>query len=291
MKKFLAALTAFIFLFLSACSDNGGTKQTPSDAPTAALTTEVQYVTSWGTDLLPDNFPAPPATMSMYSHSLDEHEELFYPNGAQVLTLTFNCTKPDFTIFSNSLKEAGYKGGFAHVENGEYYYDGFYGGWQDGETIIIISGSVELNSLEYTYILEVSKCADYFPTGFDGLFPKFEGYAINSGTYTFKNSDGEYELDDMPKDFSGKTWMVTHSITDYNSFIGVSEAQFRAYCNKLSAAGFDGEISFSTIDGATAMMLDATKESDGKFLAISLLYNSSSGMLDVLYTNDSDFFS
>lgn len=291
MKKTAAVLMALIMLFLTACSTQPTeTPETASDSPAVPQTTAVEYITSWGTDLVPDGFPAPPATMSMYSYSLSDHEPIFYPDGAEVLTLTFNCNKPDFITFSNALKEAGYKGGFAHINNGEYYGNGFIGGWQNGEKAIIINGTVELDSLNYTYMLEISDCYKNFPSGLKGIFPEFKGCTINSGTYNYKNSQGEYVIDDVPRDFSGKTWLLKYSAEDYNYFIAVTEEDFKAYCKAFSEMGFSGELAFSSLDGTNVITYDGTKETDGKFLAVSMLYNSSMQTLEILFTNDKTLF-
>jgi len=289
-------LLALIFVFLTACSSDPSpnSPETSADSPTVSQSEtterEIEYVTSWGTDLLPDNFPAPPATMTMYSFSLDEHDETMYRKDAQVLTLTFTCKKPDFITFSNNLIQAGYKGGHHQVTDSDFNNGYLYGGWQDGKTAVILNGGVQLENHEFTYILEVSECYSLFPSGLDSLFPEFKGYSISPGKYSYKDIDGNYQFDDIPKDFSGKVWMLTHLTTDKNYYIGVTETEFTDYYEALLDAGFSGTIDYVNLDGANSVTLDVSKEDENGFLFVSMLYNISSQTLSAVYSNDYSYY-
>ena len=68
-----------------------------------------------------------------------------------------------------------------------------------------------------------------------------------------------------------------------DSFIGVSLDDFYKYCDKLTAAGFNGGFASDIIDGCSVISCDMIK---GESLGAFMLYNQSTKTLEVIYTND-----
>lgn len=296
MKKLTAILLVAMLLFMSACTTADIT-ETPTDAPSAqnitlpsqgatAQQTMPGEITDWSIPELPADFPAPPAGMSLYSHSITKGESVFYPKDVEVIEISFTCQKVNFIEFTNSLLEAGYKGGCVQIKEGkEYFREGYLGGWQNGKTAVIIFNTIEIDKNLVTYYINVSECGRYFPSGLEGIIPRFDGYSIHTGAYTFLNSKDEFEYAELPKDLSRSLWNITHTSADYNAFLGVSTSEFNDYCNEIGKAGFTCETMNDNYDGANVIFFDAYKVINGKTYTVQLLYNSSASMLEAIYTN------
>ena len=290
MKKFLAIIAALMFLFTGACSTD---KPLEGESVSVKIETDSDTpgeVKSWNIPTLPEGFPAPPQNMSMLMHSVSKGENIFFPSDVEVTEISFNCRKNDFVLFSNALKAAGYKGGFIHVRDAKTYYDnGFHGFWQNGKTAVVIANTIEIDKTTYAFTFYVADCAVYFPSGLKGIIPEFKGYTINTGTYNYLDSNGELQYTDLPKELSSSEWNITNSTVDYNPYIGVTLDEFDRYCETLKINGFEGDYYIDNFDGSGVRIFECSKSVDGKTYYVSMVFNSSAGFLDVLFSNITEY--
>lgn len=296
MKKIIALLLALSVIFLCACSKNDGTAEetTTSAAATSAATETTtsneeattalpEYVTEWGSDLLPANFPSPPAdTYDVTIFDIPASEE--YTGACNDITrIIFSCPEKEFYTFSNTLLENGFFGGMKNITNGTVYSDGFSGGWKCDDYIIIIVLTEYEDNGDLKICLDLSENASAFPEALKAYFPEFAFPARTGGKYY-----GYDTVDDVTETYSGsfehKYWQW-HFRFD-NAFTGVSMDDFNKYIDALEDAGFSGEMASDTIDGCTVINADIVKDD----LAVILTFNQVLKRMDVIFTNDAGYF-
>ena len=90
---------------------------------------------------------------------------------------------------------------------------------------------------------------------------------------------------DETNDYHGKPEHIKWqwNIRFRDSFIGVSLDDFYEYCDKLTAAGFNGGLVPEMLDGCSVISTDMIK---GESLAAFMLYNQTTKTLEIIYTND-----
>lgn len=292
MKRITALLLALSLLFLCACSGNDGTGEetTISDtgttvsvettAPAETTKAPPEYVTEWGSDLLPAGFPAPPAnTYDVTVMDIPATKEF---SGAchDITRIIFSCPENEFYNFSNELTGMGFFGGMKNITNGTLYSDGFAGGWKNDEYIIVIVLTDYEDNGDLKICLDISENVSAFPEALKEHFPEFAFPARTGGTYYgYNDINGE-----VTEIFNGKfehihwQWQFRFD----NSFMGVSMDDFNKYIDALEVAGFSGEMSSDTVDGCTVINAKIVKDD----VAVIMTFNQVLKRLDVIFTND-----
>ncbi len=297
MKKTIAFLISLSFIFLCSCSGNNNSEETTavSEGQTTAQqitqesqTTEkaVEYVSDWGSELIPANFPAPPDGTHDVSVGSGKADDSIYQT--DWVRIKFTCTEASFYIFSNQMNENGYTGGTKNIKNGTYYTNGFKGYWQDGKNLVRIYKSEISNIAEITFTIDIIECRDNFPEELTEFFPKFNGFTKAQGVYCGHDADGKHETYDFGGSFTSPRWHWDFRFTD--GFIGVEQSEFEAYYKQLDKMEFSGVISTATVDGCSTFSVDVEKEIDGIKYCVFMLYNQSLKTLDIAYTNDPSIY-
>ncbi len=288
MKKIIALLILLSMLLVCACSKQSTNSETTASASDEQSSSEpqptekpVKYVSEWGSDLVPEDFPPPPEKAHDVLVSSGKANDHIYSDWIRI---RFTCPEHTFYAFSNSMDEAGYTGGVKKISNGTYYSDGFKGYWQNGKHLIRISNSSAADNGETKFTFEISECQDNFPEELTEHFPKFEGFTKAQGVYCGHDADGKHETYEFSGMFDSPRWHWDFRFTD--GFVGVEEAEFEAYYNLLGEEGFSGIISTSTVDGCSTISVDTIKKVNEKNYCVFLLYNQTLKTLDIAYTND-----
>lgn len=297
MKKIIALLLALSMLFLCACSENGDAdKETATEnvettvaaqtttAPAETTDAPPEYVSEWGSDLLPAGFPPPPA--NTYDVTIFDIPAATEYSGAchDITRIIFSCPEKEFYTFCNSLSDNGFFGGMKNITNGTLYSDGFSGGWKCDEYIIIIVLTEYEENGDLKICLDLSENVSAFPEALNAYFPEFAFPARTGGKYYGYNSvDGE-----VTETFNGKfehiywQWQFRFD----NAFTGVSMDDFNKYIDALEAAGFSGEMTSDTVDGCTVINGNIVKDD----YAVILTYNQVLKRMDIIYTNHSELY-
>lgn len=287
MKKIIALSIVLMFIMLCGCSDNG---KTVSDEPTVPVETtqHPNAFTEWGTDLLPEDFPAP--VQGMHDLKVEFHEASEGTYRTDWIRLTFTCFEKDIYTFSNAFNDCGYSGGIKNIyAPASYYFEGFNGAWQNRKNIVRINTTKNLDSGEIEFTFDILECRESFLDGMEAIFPRFEGYAISTGEYYLYNTN---KTEVISTNFSGiisdNSWYLDYGYE--HAFIGVTVDELSAYENKLVEAGFYGQSSTSVVDGCTVISYDLYKSVGDKKYAVFAAYNQTTQTLDIVYTNDSSLF-
>lgn len=281
MKKITALLLALSIVFLCACSDNKEKEQSETTTQMQESTTKgIKYITEWESELLPADFPPPPAKAYGEYASVIPAENEYSGICRDITKLIFSCPENEFYNFANSLIGHGFFGGFKKITNGTFYDDGFRGGWVNEKYTVVISESSYEDNGDLKICLNIVEKFSAFPEGLKEYFPAFDFPARQMGIYAGANS----EVDET-NDYHGKPEHIKWQwhIRFRDSFIGVSLDDFYKYCDKLTAAGFNGGFSSDIIDGCSVISCDMIK---GESLGAFMLYNQSTKTLEVIYTND-----
>ncbi len=293
MKRIIAFFISISFLFLCACSNQNTNSETTTAAATTAQTTQqnittekaVEYAAKWGSDLLPENFPAPPEKTHDISVVSGKANKNYLSDWVR---LEFTCPEHVLFAFSSEMEENGYIGGIKKISNGTYYTDGFKGYWQDGKHLVKISNTSVVEDNEVKFTIDILECRDNFPKELTEFFPKFNGFTKARGVYCGHDAEGNHETYDFDGTFASPSWHWDFRFTD--GFIGVEETEFEAYYNKLGEEGFSGVITTATIDGCATISVNVTKEIGGVVFAAFLLYNQNLKTLDIAYTNEPSIY-
>ncbi len=292
MKKLSALILIFTILFLCGCkgkpSSDSEAVTTSSNPPaisetvTAPQTTAKVFISEWGSDLVPSDFPAPPeGTYGLYIEADTDKSDENYREGR--VFLSFVCAENKFYDFTNGLLENGYIGGVKNIVGGTYYSDGYKGYWQNGKNLVRIIYSSLSADKELTVILEILPCADYFPEALTEFFPKFNGYSFRGGVYCAHDASGEHFETEFQNGFAPK-WHWDFRFK--NGFIGVTLDEFEDYYKTLGYADFSGVVTQDIVDGCNIMMVDVTKVIDGTTYGVYMLFNQTIRTLDIVYTNE-----
>ncbi len=296
MKKIISILLTVMLLMLCACSDNNdeikststASGQTESDNQTTTVSASkennsVEYISEWGIDGLPENFPPPPEK----AHDFDyEHFEADDSYSSDWISIQFTCPQNEIYRFTNDIIKAGYTGGAKMIDApSKYYKAGFNGAWQNGKNLICVSASRIEENGELTLVIDITECKDNFPSVLTNFFPKFNGFSANSGLFSEYDTDKNRLESEFTGAFGSNTWSWDFGYE--RAFIGVTEADVDAYEIELVNAGFSGSSATSITDGCTVVSYDLVKEtSNGKYLGVFIAYNQILKTMDILYTND-----
>ena len=290
MKKVSAIFLALLIIFLPACSGDTQTDTETNTNETNPVTEVLKYntITEWGTDLLPEKFPAPPKGTHDFSVAIGEGTEAAFAYTSDFIRITFICGEQEIFKFADEMTELGYNGGFKKIENGTYYSDGFHGYWQDGEKTIVISDSTKTDSGEYIFKIDIADCVDNFPEELEHYFPKFEGYCISIGSFCGHDGNGEQITDKFEGNFGMPEWHWEFRFS--NGFIGVEQVDFERYFYDIESAGCEASLTTHTVDGCTVMSGDLIKRSTEGDYGVFMLYNLNLKTLDIAYTNTASIY-
>lgn len=283
MRKFIALLISLSMLTLCACSGENGDSSSETQSDVSQTQNQTEYVTDWGTDLLPANFPAPPSGM----HELTVESGSASDDGyrSDWVRLVFTCFEKDIYEFSNQLIANGYMGGIKNIASpSTYFLEGFNGSWHDGENLVIINNAAITESGEVAFVFDVMKCIESFPDALETIFPRFNGYAKGTGQYYRYNEDMEIVSREFEGTFSDNSWYWDFGFE--NAFVGVTLEQLTEYENALVEALFAGNSATSVVDGCTVISYDLVKEVGDDVYGVFMAYNQTLKTLDIVYTND-----
>lgn len=286
MKKTTAFLLALSMIFLYACSDNENTDTETTTVASTTNTTEnnttVRYFTEWGIDLLPDDFPAPPSGAYNFEYENGEANKAY---ASDWISIQFTCPENEIYRFTNELTKAGYIGGAKKIASpSSYFPSGFNGYWQNGKNYIRVAASQYGKNGELTLVIDIAECKDNFPMVLTSVFPKFNGYAKNSGLYN------EYDENRNPLDnefigsLNAKSWSWDFCFE--NAFVGVTLEEVETYVNKLDDADFSGTRSINAVDGCTVVSYDLVKEIDNNIYGVFIVYNQIFQTMDIVYSKN-----
>ncbi len=295
MKKIVALMLSLIMLFLCACSDNkdisdetttAGLSTTENNTSSASVNSSDQTANSasaeWNSDLLPEDFPAPPNG----THDIIiEHNPANLNYSSEWVSIQFTCPENEIYRFTNDMLKAGYIGGAKKIDSpSKYYRAGFNGAWQNGKSLVRVAASQYNDKGEITVVIDITECKDNFPDVLTTLFPKFNGYSKNSGLYSEYDENKNRLDNEFPGSLNAESW--TWDFGHERAFIGVSEAELEAYIDLLVDAEFAGNGATSVTDGCTVISCDLVKETDTCTYGVFIAYNQILKTLDILYTND-----
>lgn len=283
MKKFISAIIVLFMLFLCACSEQETTPDTTEQSEVSQTESQIDYISEWGTDLLPANFPAPPE--SAHDLSIDSGSASVDSYRSDWVRIIFTCFERDIYEFANRLKANGYTGGVKNIASPSSYYPaGFIGNWHDGENLVRINNAQVIETGEVTFVFDIIKCTKSFPEALETIFPKFDGYAIGTGQYYKYNENMEIVSREFDGTFGDNAWYWDFGFE--NAFVGVTLEQLTEYENILVEALFGGTSSTSVVDDCTVITYNLYKEIGDGVYAVFIAYNQTLQMLDVVYTNE-----
>ncbi len=287
MKKLTAIILALSILLLCACS--GNTVPPAVTAPTTSSTASQKvFITEWNSDLLPDNFPAPPLNTYNFEIAQGNHETDVSDYSNDWVRIRFTCPKHNLHSFTNAFLTNGYKGGTRSVAEGlDYFRNGLHGYWQDGTNIVKVVASSESLDGEITVTIDIIPCSKGLPEALLEFFPDFDGVSSGNGIYCGHDASLEFISGEFQNSFAPNWhWEFLCTGGTSNCFIGVTQEDFESYCNLLGAAKFSGPITSATVDGFSVTMVDVIKDIDGTTYGAYMLYNPSLMTLDFVFTNN-----
>ncbi len=288
MKKIIALTLAFLILSLCSCSDSkkNDTSREHSTSSvhgeTTAEVSTVEYITEWGINLLPDDFPPPPSGAHSFEYEQVAADEEYASDRVRI---RFTCPENEIYRFTNDLIKAGYSGGAKKINSpSTYFKPGFNGYWQNGKNYIRVAESKYEENGELTLRIDITECKDNFPAVLTNIFPKFDGYTKSNGVYS-EYDDNKNQLDnEFIGSLNANSW--TWGFASGNSFVGVTLEELDSYIDKLVNAGFSGSHSTSVTDGCTTIFYDLVKEKSDKTYGVLIAYNQILKTMDIVYTND-----
>lgn len=290
MKKTIAILLAFSTVFLYSCSKKSESSETTTAEQTSATTTvsetaknsNVEYISEWGIDLLPEDFPAPPSGAYNFEY---EHSQSNDEYASERVRIQFTCPESEIYKFTNEFIKAGYIGGAKKIEEpASYFKPGFNGYWQNGKNYIRVAASQYGKNGELTLLIDIAECKDNFPSVLTSIFPKFNGYSKNSGIYNEYDENRNRLNNEFIGSLNAKSWSWDFGFE--NAFVGVSLEEVEAYVNELVNAEFAGASSTSVTDGCTVVTYDLIKEIGDMTYGVFIAYNQILKTMDIVYTND-----
>lgn len=282
MKRITAAILALSILFLCACSgqNSNNDASTTANQQTESVT---KSFSDWGSNLLPSDFPAPPA--SAYNISIDSGKASDNGYRSDFVRVIFTCFERDIYDFSNKLQANGYVGGIKNIQSHSTYYpEGFLGAWQNGVKLIRVNNAKINETGDITFVFDIIDCIDSFPEPLERLFPKFNGYSKGTGQYYRYNENQEIVSREFEGDFTQDAWYWDFGFE--NAFIGVTNEQLTEYENILVEEMFGGESSVTVADDCTFITYNLYKEIGGVLYGVFIAYNQTLRMLDIVYTNE-----
>ena len=284
LKKIISAILVSVFIFLlGSCSGKNGDSESTSVSESETKT--INYISDWGSAVVPDDFPAPPSKAHAFSVSNGKADEAGKGYRSDWTRLTFTCPEQEIYGFSNQLSQNGYIGGMRKMKNPTYYSEGFNGNWQNGKTFVRIVSSEDIGGGETKFVIDFFDCTDNFPDALTEYFPKFNGYTKSGGYYYGYTSSDNIETETFSGSFHPVHWNWDFGFE--NAFVGVSQSEFEDYVSTLADSGFSGQYINSVLDGCSVISVDMVKyvsnnESYGAFM----LYNQILKTFDIVYTNN-----
>ena len=303
MKKTIAILLSFTFAFLVACNNNDqdNVRYINADNPSGL---DREIASSWddfvsptadpssanvpnqltASEILPENFPGVPDGASDIRLEVKPYSEETGYRGEYVelkLIGDFTC----MVLFSQSLKDIGYKGGVKEIRDGTYYPSGIHGAWQDGKNLIRIVGTEPIADGTTDITIHIVECENLFPEELADFVTPFNGF---SGTipYYYEIEDEGSTLQDFNGGFHAR-WIMNFS--DDASFVGVTRSEFENYLVELENSGYTiGSTEAGNLDGCNTFLVDALSSDESIY--IIMIYNESIASLDYYITNDIDGF-
>lgn len=288
MKKICALILAASMLLLCACSTDG-TSEKKSPATTAAITaeSEKEIISEWGSDLLPENFPAPPEGTYNFEIAQGNHETDESDYASDWVRIRFTCPTHNLHTFTNAFLSDSYTGGSRTIASDlNYYRNGVHGYWYGEEKIVKINSSTS-NISETTLIVDIVPVTKGLPDELLQFFPEFDGVSVGNGVYCGHDASLEF-ISSNPTGGLSRYWHWEFLSTGStgNCFVGVTQDDFENYCDLLGEAKFSGPITSATVDGFNVTMVDVVKDIDGTTYGVYMLYNPSLMTLDIAFTNN-----
>ena len=291
MKKLTAFILVFIMLFLCACSGNTS-GSTPSDAQTVAdasvKTGSTPPITEWGTNLLPEKFPAPPEGTHDFSIKKGLAEKAAFAYSTDFYRITFICPEMGIYSFANELITLGYTGGIKKFTDASYYSDGYSGYWQNGEKYIRIAEATAIDDGEYIYVIDIADCVDNFSDELAKIFPKFNGYCMSIGSYCAHDGNGNQITTKFDGSFAAPSWHWEFRFA--NGFVGVEQVDFEKYFYSFENEGYQGILTADTVDGSSVISADLIFSAAEGDYGVFMVYNKDLKTLDIAYTNDASIY-
>lgn len=291
MKKLIAIMLAASTVLLCSCSDKNDDIETTASEQTISSTaaeaesttkTDVEYISEWGIDSLPEKFPAPPAGAYNFEYEQGEANDEYASDWVRI---QFTCPENEIYRFTNDLIKAGYIGGAKKIEApASYFKEGFNGYWQNGKNYIRVAASQYGDDGSLTLLIDISECGDNFPTVLTSIFPKFNGYTKNVGLYNEYDENKNRLDNEFIGSLNAKSWSWDFGFE--NAFVGVTETDLENYVNELVNAEFSGVSSTSVTDGCTVISYDLVKEIGDKTYGVFIAYNQILKTMDIVYTNN-----
>lgn len=307
MKKMIALLLCFAFIFLCACGKDGNEPTTddyieyvniddytgiPRETQTAWFSEETtaakDQTSSDGTPAveadLPADFPSIPDGTSNISIKKYKAEESDNGYQSDWIRLEFSAPKQSIYQFSRDLTDAGYKGNaiylVSHDGYYEYYKEGWYGAWQNGKHLIRIDSWLNEIDGSYALTIDIVECIGETYPELAKLLPVFKGYSCAKGSYFEVLDNGET----LEHEFDGafhKKWLIRY--TYENAYVGVTRKEFESYVETLQAEGFDGNPYYYKLDGCETYGFDGLRKDDGLFVTFN--FNETLSTMELIYTN------
>jgi len=296
MKKTLAIILTFSFLFLFACNKNGGNQTSTTEfvpitltvpVSTTLPTTKPVIISDWTTNLLPADFPAPPEGTFAFEAAKGNPKTDEGNFVSEWVRIRFTCPEQNFHTFTNSMKDLGYLGGSKKITNGTFYTDGYEGYWQNGKHLVRINDSYISADSNLSVIMDIVPVTDNFPVALSPVFPKFNGITAGAGVYCGHDTNG-FQISDSYDGSFDPFWHWEFRFS--NGFVGVTLEEFEAYYELLGEMDFSGVISAATVDGCDIISVDVEKKIGDTEYVCHLLYNQTLRTLDAAYSNDPSIY-
>ncbi len=283
-------MLAASLIFLCACEKSDDNTPSESAAETTESTTlHDKAFSEWGTDLLPENFPAPPKGANSLTVQTGTPSADGKGYRSDWVRLTFSCLEKDYLEFAAEFFKLGYNGRTKYLSGTSYFPNGYNGSWHDGKTLVTVINSKLNDKGEFVFQIDVMDCVDNFPSAIEEIFPKFEGYSRNKGYYYGYNGIDEFVTDKFVSFDQSEHWFWDFGFE--NAFVGVTLEQFETYIDKLVEAGFSGNLSDASLDTCSVTSADLFKEVGAdEMYGCFMLYNRSLQTLDIVYTNHVERF-
>lgn len=287
MKRIIAFILCFTFIFLCSCSNKDDDVTTNhinyvNEGEWSGIQREM--VTDWFAgevsgavkEDLPEGFPAVPEETSNISITKHSPEDTNNGYTSDWLEVVFSAPRQSVNKFSDDLKKAGYTGTARFLAS-----QGWQGAWQNGKNVIRIASWEYEYDGSYIITLHITDCLKPSYPELEAIVPVFDGATSSKGTYYELRHDGSALKHDFDGMFHAE-WQIEYSLN--GSIVGTTKDAFEEYTEKLDANGFEGQKSFySTTDDCIVYFYEGVNEETDLFVAAYL--NESLMTLEIRYTN------
>lgn len=287
MKRIIALILCFTFIFLCSCSNKDDDVTTNyvnyvNEGEWSGIQREM--VTDWFAgevsgavkEDLPEGFPAVPEETSNVSIKKHSSEDTGNGYTSDWLEVVFSAPRQSVNKFSDDLKKAGYKGTARYLAS-----KGWQGAWQNGKNVIRIASWEYEYDGSYIITLHITECVKSSYPELEKIAPVFDGISPAKGTYYELRADGSAEKHDFDGMFHAE-WQIEYSLNC--SIVGVTKEDLEAYVAELKSNGYKGQQAFySDSDECIIYFYEGVNEETGLFVAAYL--NESLMTLEIRYTN------